>query len=113
MSELIEITWSAGSIDEARKVCRYLVQERKVACAQIIPWIESIYEWNNQLETAQESKVILKSVKDNLDEITAIIRKNSQYDIPEILWRGIEGGNEDYLEWIQESAVVQKNSNKS
>ena len=61
MDQLIEIHWACGSIDEGRKVCRYLVQERYVACAEIIPWIESIYMWNNQLETSQESKVILRT----------------------------------------------------
>ena len=38
MPEFIEIHWTSGSIDEARKVARYLVQERYVACAQISPW---------------------------------------------------------------------------
>lgn len=69
MAEFIEINWTSGSIDEARKVSRYLVQERLVACAQIIPWIESIYMWNNQLETTQESKVTLKTKRIFFDEI--------------------------------------------
>ncbi len=44
MPEFIEIHWTSGSIDEARKVARYLVQERYVACAQITPWVESIFK---------------------------------------------------------------------
>ena len=74
MSEFIEIHWTSGSLDEARKIARYLVQERFVACAQIIPWIESIYMWNNQLETAQESKIILKTAKANYEKIREIIK---------------------------------------
>ena len=73
MDQLIEIHWSSGSIDEARKICRYLVQERFVACAQITPWIESIYMWNNQLETAQESKIVLKTRQDKYDSIKEVI----------------------------------------
>lgn len=110
MSDLIEISWSAGSIDEARSVSRYLVQEKLVACAQIIPWVESIYQWNNQLETTQESKVVFKSAKEHLEAVTHFIRKNSKYEIPEILWRAIEGGNDDYLQWMADNT---KFSNKA
>ncbi len=99
----IEIQWTSGSIDEARKICRYLVQERLVACAQIIPWIESVFMWNNQLDTGQESKISLKTRKDKFDQIKDIILKNCKYDIPEITWKTIEGGNQEYLDWITQS----------
>lgn len=104
MSEFIEIHWTTGSIDEARRVCRYLVQERLIACAQIIPWIESIYMWNNQLETSQESKVNLKTQRINYSKIKEIIQKNCTYDIPEITFTPIEG-NEEYMVWLKESTA--------
>ncbi|ADI38734.1 Divalent-cation tolerance protein CutA [Waddlia chondrophila 2032/99] len=106
MSEFIEIHWTAGSIDEARRVCRYLVQERLVACAQIIPWIESVYMWNNQLETSQESKVAMKTSADLFETIKEVIQKNSSYDVPEIICIKIEKGNQDYMDWLGESVSV-------
>lgn len=103
MTDFIEIHWTSGSLDEARKISRYLVQQRLVACAQIIPWIESIYMWNNQLETTQESKIILKTRLERYDEIKNTILQNCKYQVPEITWIRIEGGNEEYLKWIAES----------
>lgn len=103
MSDLIEIVWTAGNIDEARKICRYLVQERLVACAQIIPWIESIYMWDNKLETSQECKISLKTRREHSDKVRDAILKNHSYEIPEILFHSIEGGNKEYLSWIEES----------
>lgn len=99
----IEIHWSSGSIDEARKVCRYLVQERLAACAQITPWIESIYMWNNQLETAQESKIVLKTVKEKYDTIKQVILDNCTYEVPEITYVEIDGGNKEYMDWMVET----------
>jgi periplasmic divalent cation tolerance protein len=107
MSNFIEIQWTCGSIDEARKISRFLIQERYAACAQIIPWIESIYIWNNQLETTQETKVILKTKLDFYDSIKEIILKNCNYQVPEILFRSIDGGNEEYLKWLEESVSKQ------
>lgn len=96
----IEITWTVASIDEARKVSRYLVQERLVAKAEITPWVESVLLLNNQLETTQETKVTFKAVEENLNAIEEIIKKNSRYEIPEISWRKIEGANVEYQEWL-------------
>lgn len=103
MSDFVEVRWTSGSIDEARRVCRYLVNERLVACAQIIPWIESIYLWDNNLETTQETKIILKTTKSSVDEVKKIILENSSYEVPEITFFTIEGGNEEYLKWMDES----------
>lgn len=106
MSDFIEIHWTSGSLDEARRVCRYVVQERLVACAQIIPWIESVYMWNNQLETSQESKVVLKTTNALFDKVKEIILENSSYDVPEITCLTIEKGNQEYLDWIEESVAT-------
>lgn len=103
MPNFIEVHWTAGSIDEARKIARYLVQERLVACAQIIPWIESIYMWNNQLETAQESKVVCKTIQENFEVIKTAILQNSSYEIPEIIQTPLAGGSEAYLNWLNET----------
>lgn len=104
-ADFIEIHWTSETLDEARRVSRFLVQERYVACAQIIPWIESVYMWNNKLETAQESKIVLKTRLENYDKIREIIEQNSKYQVPEITWFKIEGGNKAYMDWIQESTV--------
>lgn len=106
MSEFIEIHWTSGSIDEARKVSRFLVQDGYVACAQIIPWIESIYVWNGQVETAQESKVVMKTRLDLYESIKKIIKENCKYQVPEITYQSIDGGNEEYLNWLRESASL-------
>jgi len=103
MNEFIEIQWTSGSIDEARKICRFLVSERLAAKAQITPWVESIYMWNNQLETKQESRVVLHTERSNFERIQEVILKNSSYAIPEIISMPIERINPSYSEWMQTS----------
>lgn len=112
MTDFIEIHWTSGSIDEARKISRYLVQERYVACAQIVPWIESIYMWNNQLETTQESKIVMKTRRENYEEIKTIILENCKYQVPEITFQSIDGGNPEYMDWLLESTPGQNSAEK-
>jgi len=103
MRDCIQVTWTAGSIDEARKISRYLVQERYVACAQIVPWIESIYMWDNRLETSQETLVIFKTTLNLFPAVKDIILKNCQYDVPEILATEVVVGHEEYVKWLLDS----------
>lgn len=103
MSEFIEIRWVCGSIDEARKISRYLVQERLVASAKIIPWLEAISMLNNQLETSQESQVCFITKHSLFEKVLRVIQENSSYQVPEITFTSIEGGNSSYLDWTRES----------
>jgi len=106
MADYIEVHWTSGSLDEARKISRYLVQERLVACVQIIPWIESIYQWDNQIETEQESKISMKTIPANFEKIKEIILENHSYEVPEITVHPIQDGNPQYLEWLESQVAA-------
>ena len=101
--EWIEITWTSGNIDEARRICRYLVQERMVVSAKIIPWVETIVMLDNQLETVQESQCVLRAKEGDFEQIAEVIRDNHSYQIPEVTWNRIEGGNREYIQWLEET----------
>lgn len=102
MTNMVEIHWTTASMDEARRVCRYLVQEKLVACAQIIPWIESVFLWNNEIDTVQESKIVLKTLGEHFETIRNIICENSQYEVPEITCLEVKKANPSYQEWVNE-----------
>lgn len=106
MEQWIQIQWAASSIEEARRVCRYLVQEQIAACCQITPWVESVYLWDGNLETAQETKVLIKTHRDNFDTIVSVIEKNCENEVPEIIFFSIEGSNSSYSEWLSETTRV-------
>lgn len=103
MTTFIQIQWSCGNLEEARKVSRFLVQEQYVACVHIIPQIESIFLWKNQLDTAQETKVSLKTRAENFDAVKEIILERSSYELPEIIATPISNGHKEYLAWLEEN----------
>lgn len=102
-SELVSIHWTCGNLDEARKVARYLVQERLVAAAQITPWTESIFMSDNKLDVEQETSVSFRTRRDLFEKICEVILSNCKYELPEIIVVPIEGGHSEYLQWIRDS----------
>ncbi len=102
MHQLIEIHWTSCSIEEARTISQALIKQKYVACAQLIPHIESIYYWNGAIETSQESKVYLKSLRCHYETIKSFIEKNGTYQVPEIIYFSMDGGNPAYLKWLED-----------
>ena len=104
--DLVEVHWSCGSIDEARKVTRFLVQEGHIANAQIVPWVETISMLDQQLETEQETKVVMLTTESNVETVKNVIQDNTNYELPVITWTHVDGGNQEGVEWITESVTT-------
>ena len=89
--------------DAARQATRALVEERLIACGNLLPGVESIYTWQGKIETSAEVLVVLKTTMQKADEAMLRLRGLHPYDVPEILRIGVEDGWPDYLQWVRES----------
>lgn len=84
----------------AAKMGRRLVEERLVACANIIPGLRSIYWWEGRVEEATEVLVMLKAREADVALISRRVRELHPYSVPEVIAVPIMGGSSDYLSWI-------------
>jgi periplasmic divalent cation tolerance protein len=100
MAACIQIHWTSASLEEARKIIAGLLEKKWVACAQIVPQIESHFIWKGELTTAQEVLVILKTRLERFEEVKTFIQENCSYEVPEILQIRCDEGNKAYLEWV-------------
>ena len=100
MSEKIIVFSNCGSQEEARRVARALVDTRVCACVNIIPGIQSIYRWQGSIQEEAEWMLIIKTTRELFDRLSAELRKNHSYEIPEVIAIPIVEGNPDYLKWI-------------
>jgi periplasmic divalent cation tolerance protein len=92
------ITTEAG--EEAQLMSRALLEQRKAACINIVPKVSSLFWWQGNIESAQESLLVVKTRASLLDEIVQLVKEIHSNDIPEIIALPIIGGNQDYLEWV-------------
>ena len=91
---------TAGTEEEALNVAELLLDQRKAACVNIVPKVDSLFWWQGKLDSAQESLLIIKTVASLLPEIVELVKGVHSYEVPEIIAMPIIGGNEDYLKWI-------------
>jgi periplasmic divalent cation tolerance protein len=94
---------TCSSKEEALNVGKALLQEKLVACINILPGMTSAYWWKGQIETAEEVVLIAKSRRSQLDRLVEVVKKTHSYEIPCVVSLPIEGGNPDFLDWILSS----------
>ena len=91
---------TAKDKEEAQKIANTLLKQRQVACANIVPEVESRFWWKDKLDKAQESLLVIKTKDTLLPDIIKAVKKIHSYSVPEIIAMPIVGGNQEYLDWI-------------
>ncbi|MBO0828142.1 MAG: divalent-cation tolerance protein CutA [Streptosporangiales bacterium] len=100
--EHVRVETTVGSADAAASLARPVVEQRLVACAQVVGPIASTYRWEGSVTTDQEWLVVMKTAADRLDDLVAQLRSVHPYDVPEIVATPVVGGNPEYLRWVTE-----------
>jgi periplasmic divalent cation tolerance protein len=100
MTNKIVVLSTCGSPEEADRLARSLVEQRLAACVNVIPGINSHYWWQGRLETAQECLLLIKSSRENFDQLRSAVEQVHSYEIPEVIALPVVDGALNYLNWI-------------
>ncbi len=86
----------------AHRIVKTLVEERVVACGNVLPGITSIYHWRGSIETAAETMVLFKT---SASPETAMdrLKELHPYEVPEIVLLPVSVVNSSYLAWLVEN----------
>ena len=89
--------------ETARQISDQLVTERFAACANILPSVESIYRWKDNIESGNETLVFFKLSEDRQSAFQDKLRSLHPYDVPEIIFVPVAGVLPEYLQWVSEN----------
>lgn len=92
---------TAPSIEVAEQIVRTLVEERVVACGNIMPGLTSIYRWRGAVERDAEVLVILKTTAPAVPRLLERAPALHPYEVPEILVFAVHAGHGPYLDWLE------------
>ncbi len=96
---------TAPDLKTARTLARAALAARLVACANLVPKIESHYWWQGKVESATEVLLILKTPRTRLARLEKLILSRHPYDTPEILALPLAAGTGKYLAWLAASCA--------
>lgn len=87
---------------EAETLAQRLVEEKVVACVNIIPGLKSLYWWKGNLEKDKEALLLLKTTDAKAALAISKLKEYHSYEVPEILSLEITEGNDDYFHWVED-----------
>jgi periplasmic divalent cation tolerance protein len=91
---------TTSSKKEAEKIAQHLLNERLIACANIIGPVSSLFHWAGKMEKAEEYLIIMKSRRDLFEKLADAVKALHSYEVPEILVLPIVEGSKAYLDWL-------------
>jgi len=97
---MITVLVTAPKLITARVLAKAALEARLVACANLIPKIESHYWWQGKMESSAEVLIIFKTTKSKLKALEKLIVAKHPYDTPEFVVLPIIAGNKRYLAWV-------------
>ncbi|MBM4430099.1 MAG: divalent-cation tolerance protein CutA [Chloroflexi bacterium] len=102
MSTHVVVFVTAGSAEEGEKIARALVDERLVACVNMLSPIRSVYRWQGQVQEDHEVLLIAKTRSTSFEQLATRVKQLHSYQVPEIIAVPIVAGAQDYMHWIDE-----------
>lgn len=88
---------------DAAAFARTLVTERLAACVNLLAPMESVYEWEGEMQRDTERQLIMKTIRVRLDALWQRVRELHPYDVPEFVVLPIVDGSDAYLRWLAQS----------
>ncbi|HOP95727.1 MAG TPA: divalent-cation tolerance protein CutA [Dictyoglomaceae bacterium] len=92
-----------GKIEDAEKIANILLEEKLIACANIIPNVKSFFYWNQEKQETEEVILLLKTDKEKFSSLVKRLKELHPYELPEIIGIPVNYGLPEYLTWIKES----------
>jgi len=85
---------------EAEGLARKLLEERLIACANLVKGVHSLYWWEGKIESGAETMLVLKTPASKVDELLQRVRALHSYTVPEFLALAIQESNPAYAAWV-------------
>ena len=87
----------------ARRLVRSALEARLIACANLVPKIESHYRRQGKLERSAEVLMVMKTTQARVAALEQLIVAQHPYDTPEFVVLNLAGGAKKYLAWLAEN----------
>ncbi len=84
----------------ASDIAQILLEERLIACANILPQMQSLYHWQGKIESSTECVLILKTLVEKASQVMNRVKTLHPYEVPCMLSLSIDSGWPEYLCWL-------------
>ncbi|HET7230846.1 MAG TPA: divalent-cation tolerance protein CutA [Longimicrobium sp.] len=100
------VLMTAPDADTAARVARALVDERLIACANVLPGATSIYRWEGAVHAEPECLVVMKTREALVPRLVERAAELHPYSVPELLALPVMDGLPAYCRWVMDETAL-------
>lgn len=93
---------TAESMEDAEQLAKQLVEDRLVACVNVIPKIKSFFYWEGEAQSEEEVLLFGKTKTETVSKLVERVKELHPYDVPCVVTWEMKDGNPDFLKWIDD-----------
>jgi len=101
MTDAFVVFSTFASEEDAARVARVLIEERLIACANLLPGARSLYRWEGAVADAREVVVLMKTRKQDWAALLSRLHELHPYSTPELIAVRVAAGAPAYMEWLE------------
>lgn len=98
--DLVSVTTTVATLDDARQLARALVEARVAACVQLDAIAASVYRWEGRLCEEGEVRLTIKTTPQRLPQLRAELLARHPYELPQFVVTPC-GASEAYAAWVR------------
>ena len=102
MTDALVVLCTFPNVEEARQTGTVLVERQYAACINILPAVESIYEWKGEMFNESEVLTVIKTTRAGFPALSRELALLHSYDEPEIIAFPVADGSRGYLAWLSD-----------
>jgi periplasmic divalent cation tolerance protein len=84
-SELALVVSTLASADDALRLARRLVDERLIACGNVVPGLTSVFRWEGRVEESAEVLLVMKTRSALVERLCERVTQLHPYQVPELV----------------------------
>jgi len=101
VTEMLIVFTTFANTEDATRVVRVLVEERLIACGNLLPGVRSLYRWEGKLQDQPEVVVLMKTRKQDWTALISRLHELHPYETPECVAVRIAAGAPKYMAWLE------------
>lgn len=93
---------TAPDAEQAERIARALVDERLIACANLVPGVTSIYRWEGAVQAEREVLMVMKTRRALVPRLKERLPRLHPYEVPELVVTAVVEGLDPYRRWVRD-----------
>lgn len=99
--EVALVVSTLAGLEEAVALARQLVEERLIACGNVLPGVRSVYRWEGQVHEEPEVLLLMKTRWPLVQRLFARVGEIHPYEVPELVALRPDQVAQAYGRWVQ------------